>query len=208
MARKFNGGFTLLELLAVMALIIVLAGSLGLVTIRLGGRSIDAAERLAGAQFHAARNLALLKRTRVRVIVNGDSSDPDRYLREMGLLYDAADPDNSPQWVAQAEGRRLPPGFYFRPALSSVVGGQDMLEIPVNRPQPEGNGSLYYYFEYDQSGRISSSGGQFIIEAGKLESEGAMITVVPSRMETGEQRLGGLLLLRLGGILYLSESVQ
>jgi len=212
MVGRPEGGFGMVELLAVMTIITVLAGALGLAAISAGGGSIHAAERLAGAQFHVARNRALLKNARVRVIVNADPTDPERYLREMGLLHEVAGEEGGPLWVASDEGKRLPRGFYFHPTRSPGDGGhalpQMSIAFPAARPQREGDGSLYYYYEYNQFGRMPVTGGQFLIEPGKLEARGSAYAVVPAGVKAEKSVRGGLLLFRSGGIHYFSESNQ
>ena len=51
----------MIELLAVIGLITILAGGFSFAVLQLGSGSMEGAERLAGSQFAAARNQALLK---------------------------------------------------------------------------------------------------------------------------------------------------
>jgi prepilin-type N-terminal cleavage/methylation domain-containing protein len=205
-------GFTLVELLTVIALITVLAGVFSFAVLRMGSGSLEGAERLAGSQFAAARNQALLKSSPVRVLIHNNPEDPERYLREIGIITNTAGPGVSPEWTALSQGERLPAGYFFVPGVSLADGTREpevmQVEFPSVEPVAEGQGEAYYYFEYTAQGLANPGGAQFVLEPGRLEPDGGGFQVVPqeSNADLRKEKWGGFLILRLGGVLYFPDS--
>lgn len=210
-ARSSSRAFTLVELIAVIALVAVFAGISSFAVLRMGSGSMDGAERLAGSQFNAARNLSLLKGTEVRVIIQNDPEAPEHFRRQLGIIYNVAEPTEPALWVAYDSGEVLPDGFYFVPEVARADGTLEpetmRLEFPRTDPSAGGAGTEYYYFEYNKAGIASPAGVQVVLEPGRPEFAADGFAIVPQggSGETRKAGWGGFLILRLGGLLYFPD---
>jgi len=126
-------GFTLMELLVVVALVGILASAIG-VSIANGGSgpSLDSAQRSVVSMLSAAKANAELEGVPARFIVYSDqnqSSDNTasvvgaRKLRFFGVIYQYKDPVTGllvpNTWVAANQGVTLPSGIFFVPNSES-----------------------------------------------------------------------------------------
>ncbi len=214
--RLSKRGFTLVELLAVIAMISVVAGMYGYTLLSSGSGSMDGAQRIAALQFVAARQRAALGNTEARVIINNDPDDAAGYLREFGVIVNVADPGATPEWVAATQGEKLPKGFYFVPEVAFADGSRRPEEMiftfPSTQPEQAGNGVPYYYFEFNAKGFAEDPGFQLVLEPGRLEPAGSGFEVVPQNPDARAQResWAGFMVLRLGGLLFFpsAEAIQ
>lgn len=197
MARSLQpraSGFTLIELLVVMALIAVLSVGIGFA---LGGgnegTSIRSAESLASSLFHATRAQAVLQQSSARLIVLNESSEPERHLRLIGIVFE--DPLNPGQWMAANDGVLLPPGTYFWED-NSTPDGTMRIEFPLREPQTEGGGEQWFYYEFDALGHLVGE-GRFVV--GALQFDPAANGNNPP-FDPQETPIGGVMVYRLGAI--------
>ena len=94
MLKAPKSGFTLIELLVVIALMGLLVGGIGF-SMRGGtGKAIEASQRSAIGMLQNARNQAIMHGTRGRLIINADKADPDKYLRQFGVIYEDSSKTN------------------------------------------------------------------------------------------------------------------
>lgn len=178
-----RSGFTLVELLAVVGLIMILATVVGVAfSGRSGASALPTAQRIVASGFQAARSTAILNPSvdgdrlsnpRVRVIINNDPSDPDRYLRYFGTVIGGIDSDGREVWAAITQGTFLPSGLFFVPPVGGVaVGEGDMPVRSQNSPpnsSPDTMGLSYprtapavaedsapnwFYYEFESTGRL------------------------------------------------------
>ncbi|WOO43386.1 prepilin-type N-terminal cleavage/methylation domain-containing protein [Rubellicoccus peritrichatus] len=207
-------GFSMVELLAVIAIISVMAVLIG---VALGGGNesvaLGNAQRIASSIFQSARSVAVLKQTPTRVIIygdNGSQTDPSKFLRYIGVVYD--DPDTAAvDWVGVNAGTYLPEGVYFMPdsrpsSLVDATGGNmqssnfnnssstDNISFPVR----SGAAENFYYYEFDSNGMSENPGGTFVIHSGRKSGEDE-VTV------DNEFAVAGFAIRRIGGVTLFND---
>lgn len=120
MGFQSRSGLTLIELLAVIAIIGVLVGVIGF-TFRGSdkARGLRAGQTVLASMLTVARGTAALKGATAYLLVNVDTKDADRYLRYLTVIYESVDVDGSSyspkRWMAVNAGAYLPEGVFFVP---------------------------------------------------------------------------------------------
>lgn len=152
MKRDVSQGFTLLEMMVVIA---VIAIALGLLAPTLGpasGRVLEGSARQFTSDLENARAIALAERTRTRILlpeVGSDFTGPagssapwptDINLR--GYVIVSAD-RTSAVWKQRGKWTRLPNGVAFDSGLGVFASAAPAASIVVN---PTGTGSATYNF--------------------------------------------------------------
>ena len=119
---KMRKGFTLVELLAVIAIIAVTAVAIGM-----AGGDTNSAQGLRAAQstlatmMQTARTIAATKGTHTRLIINVNKDEPGNYLRQIGIVYSSEKGQDSTLiegdelWAAVGSGIHLPEGTFYIP---------------------------------------------------------------------------------------------
>ncbi len=98
------------------------------------------------AMIRIARTQAIMNGVHARFIINADASDPESYLRRIGVVIEG---ETNNTLIAKDRGAILPEGVFVVPS-----GGFD--EVPNGLPRSiywntnkgEGDGSAVYSFEY------------------------------------------------------------
>jgi|MDTC01.2.fsa_nt_gb prepilin-type N-terminal cleavage/methylation domain-containing protein len=208
MLKAPKSGFTLIELLVVIALMGLLVGGIGF-SMRGGtGKAIEASQRIAIGMLQNARNQAIMHGTRGRLIINADKADPDKYLRQFGVIYEDSSKTN--YWLATGRGELLPSNIRFVPnygtnnfSHNGTEGKLDgmRLDYPQKKPQKEGSGSEYYYYEFTSSGTFYNSLAAFIVGEGIYNPASSQ----SDKIDWDRLSLAGFKILKTGGTIQYPE---
>jgi prepilin-type N-terminal cleavage/methylation domain-containing protein len=113
-SKNVSSGFSLLELLVVMAVMGIMIGLVGFSFIGSGGGQIGQGQRLLLSLLQQVKTLAVSSGKEARLIVSADSTDEEKYLRYMEIVLEGNDDDDpSESWVVQGSGIYLPNQVWF-----------------------------------------------------------------------------------------------
>ena len=142
-SRALRGGFTLLELLIVITIILLISGLfLGLSPSNSAGLSTG--QRMIGSNIRSLRAMALMNRgafstgvvynARYRLLILDDPTDPENHLRQFVIAVGSVDPsavsvgtdpstvtntsDPRYKWFAPDAPSTLPTGVFYIPAIT------------------------------------------------------------------------------------------
>ena len=104
-------GFTILELLVVLAVMGVMIGALGFSFVGVNQSNLGDAQRSLISLLQKARSLAVSNSVESRIIVMADSMDPDKYLRKVMLI--CQDKNNTKYWKIVEDDFNLPDDIWF-----------------------------------------------------------------------------------------------
>lgn len=222
--RERLAGFTLIEILVVVSIMVVVASIIFAVGSRGTGTKLKAAQRIVSGIAQGARGQAILRNMPTRIIVYADTSNnvsDDKKLRFCGLVYgnpDDVDANGRPlSWLASNKGTFLPEGIYFNVEKSNDKNASlgllptMRLEYPRVKSVEAGSGDEYYYYEFNDNGTMASNPINFnnawlVLQAGNLlpQGENGRMQVDFSDQEN-EFLLAGLIFRRVGTTTLVSD---
>lgn len=147
--------FTLIELLIVIAVIGILAGSLAAV-LRTGDRgpALQAAQATLSGFVSSARAQAALGNTKATLVIWADPSDPETYLRRaaVAVRVDTNNDGVEDDYAIQGDIQELPSGVFFVPA-----NGGNSLPAKFEPYADWTNPSTLVFTESQMSGNTTTS---------------------------------------------------
>ncbi len=205
---KFNyysnqkSSFTLIELVVACSLILILVSVLGFdFSNRREDLRIKAGQQLASSLLLSARNQAILKQSNARLIIHNNPGEPEKYLRQMGIIYE--EKPLSGRWKSLNAGSLLPMGVYFNTEISSWTDAQIMtVEFPRARFLMEGSGEKWIYFEFTSTGVFNEPGAQFVVGSGVLYP----LDDKDYEIEFNNLAIGGIVIGKFGGMSYFTST--
>tara|TARA_B100000212_G_scaffold297043_1_gene240659 strand:+ start:1167 stop:1892 length:726 start_codon:yes stop_codon:yes gene_type:complete len=141
MQKLKKRGFTLMELLIVLAVMGVMMGMIGFSLSGGGGAALQASQRQLLGLVQQTRAKAALYGRPARLIVSNDEENEDKFYRYMEIIVQ--DVNETDQWVVQGEGKYLEDGIYLLPQDDSNV------DTPENWSD-----LAYSVWSHDQQSRV------------------------------------------------------
>ncbi len=202
-------GFTLFELLVVVALIASLAGGIGLALRKPSeSASLQSAQATLSALLGAARGRAALSQQNACCLVAADPSDSAACLHYVRVVEQ--DPANSSNWLARDDGVWLADGVYVVPPAPAGVPGNPAwpasrrsTALPSSAQSVSINGAagvLYYPVQFTPRG--TTGGGYLLLTVGHFTtgSSGPALTMDDS------DNVRGVLIRSLGALTLVNDA--
>lgn len=161
-----RSGFTLLEVLVVMAIIVTMAGLGATKFSGTESSNIRSGADIAYAVFGQARGEALQRNAVVRVLIDTDPAGVknENYLQRMIVVFQ--DPENEKSWGACGPWTRFPQGVYYYKKQSQSHGEVNLKEII-----PTMNPALCDYYEFSAQG-LCATQARVVISPGRVGPSG------------------------------------
>lgn len=206
MSLRSRAGFSLVELLTVIALMSIMTGiGFSLLKPRTGNPA-DAAQLVAAA-CNAAQADAIASGAPARVILCIDPNAGNKYLRYVGILVqDAAlTTSTTTYWKSSAKGNTLPQGTLFVASSNYSNASDTMLyDLSNSNSQNGTSGLTFTYIEFDPTGQVAngSNSVQWVFEHGMVNAATAAL------MAENKKDLDGFIVRRLGKFVYFASPDQ
>jgi prepilin-type N-terminal cleavage/methylation domain-containing protein len=205
-------GFSLVEMLVVIAIISILmtAGSIGLSN--LGGRGVTSGVDTSEALVDEARSLAIGKNLRSAILVARElTNNPAEDRRRILVAHEqtvadgsAADPDNtSPNWVLTSRGALLPDQTFYSHFFSKKnheTSTGDIEFIPHTKivdAKASYRGS-YFVYQFNAQGIPTNPGTSFVIGTGTRLLAKSAVDAPPKVIGSAKRDFGGFVIWRNG----------
>lgn len=166
--------YTLVELLVVMAVLLIGFSFVYVGTNSGDGAKLSSAQRTLSGLVKTARAQAILKNTKVRLIIHNDLDDIEKYRRFVGIIYEGTDRNGATGWLAADQGSYLPKGIYYNADLSDNETNDSIWDRPniiIDYPRRtvQTTGDNYIYYEFNKNGTTAHPNAYLAFQAGIVE---------------------------------------
>jgi len=187
-------GFTLIEILVVVAIISILltAGITGLGNLS-AGKGTTAAVAACESIFAEARNIAMSKGCKARVLIDVNNAGNENYLRRVIVVHEQIAANGTPvanTWVMPSRGYVMPQGTFFSQHFSIGQAAQTLGGAQL-KPAFHGN---YVYYEFNAEGIAAVPEAMFVVGTG-VRAPGA---ANPRTTASSARDFGGFTIFRKG----------
>jgi len=178
--------YTLVELLVVIGILLIGFSVIFIGTGSGDGAKLSSAQRTLSGMVKTARAQAVLKNKRVRLIINNNLADIDKYRRFFGIVY-----AEGAGWVAATQGTYLPKGIYYNAVRSDDLTNNAIWDVPVmniNYPRRsiQINGDEYIFYEFNRNGTSANPNAFLVFQAGVVEpGEGLDFPLSKANIKSG-----------------------
>jgi prepilin-type N-terminal cleavage/methylation domain-containing protein len=205
-------GFTLVEMLVVIAIMSILmtAGAIGLGN--MGGKGVTSGVASAESMFEEARSIAVGQRTKTRVLISKDlTNNPADNLRRILIVSAELDPTTglakTPQnWILSSRGVTLPDQTYFSQNFSRKVqdsaGAIETMNLTSSATVKASYVGTYYFYEFNAEGIYAygeKDPSTFVIGSG-VRKANATANDKPKVAASGKRDFGGFVVWRNGWV--------
>lgn len=209
--RNSARGFSLIEMLVVIAVVSILMTAAAVGINGLGGKGVTSAVATSEAIFDEARATAKARSIRSCVLVarslTNNSADD---LRRIIVAYEQVDettgepvasPDEDPEWKISSRGTVLPEGVYFSDDLSRLDHQNSSGQIPtVSLTDAKVNyRGEYYIYQFNSEGVSRIPGASFVIGRGSRINTQPATSSPPKVTGSARRDFGGFVVWRNGG---------
>lgn len=214
-------GFSLIELLAVVALIAFLAGGIGLALGGGGGSGLAGAQKTLATMIGAARAQAAVSQSETILAVYATrppSGDKDNYLRLMQVFRNETTGEATATWVPVGNPVWLPRGVYVVPTATNGLLAQGVV-WPSNPPllssltgpiglgqrpgTPFGNPATALVMSFQPDGTVTQMGTQAHL---RVVVASAALSTASLPQFTSNATVRGLLVRPTGAVTFVNDS--
>jgi prepilin-type N-terminal cleavage/methylation domain-containing protein len=198
-------GFTLVEMLVVIAImsVLVTAGAIGLGSI--GGKGVSSGVASAESLFDEARAIAVGQRVKARVMIAKEmTNNPADNLRKIVVVSEALKTDGTVdpgKWLLSSRGVILPDQTFFSQELSKLNHETGSGSIEVEKSLAGAKAAFqgsYFYYEFNSEGICTTPGASFIIGSGSRNLSPEKAKTKPKITSAGKRDFGGFIIWRNG----------
>jgi prepilin-type N-terminal cleavage/methylation domain-containing protein len=184
-------GFTLIEILVVVAIISILltAGITGLGNLS-AGKGTSVAVAACESIFAEARNIAMSKGCKARVLIDVNNAGNENYLRRVIVVHEKILVNGTTVWVMPSRGYVMPQGTFFSQVASTGNAAETLGGAEI-KPAFHGN---YVYYEFNAEGIAAVPEAKFVVGTG-VRAPGA---ANPRTTASSARDFGGFTIFRNG----------